>query len=136
MSKELYQQVLSKVGPNTIGAIWFSENSIIEDSRVHAVFDYLVDGGIKKFIKYLHDSHLDPQTENNFFISDNFDHPFIVFNTCVKKDFSKQDFQDFKMILDKHDLDHNKNILVVHPKGHTLPKIIQESNLEFSEINF
>ena len=129
-------KILNHIEPETVGVIWFSEQALDQPQEIHNIFDYVVDGRLSKFSEHAKELNITTQNENNFFISNNFDSPFILFNSHVDKDFSKNDFEDFKMILEKLGSHENKNLAVVAPSNFRLPELIKKSRFNLSVLEY
>jgi hypothetical protein len=136
MNIELYDTILAHINTDTVGVIWFSDKTLSETSEVSNVFDYIVDGQLREFAEFAHENNIETVNENNFFISNNFDSPFILLNSCTTNEFSKKDFEDFKMILSKLGNHQNKNLAVIYPKSFELPKVVKKSDFTIRELAY
>ncbi|OIQ19156.1 MAG: hypothetical protein BM556_07675 [Bacteriovorax sp. MedPE-SWde] len=136
MNSELYNNILAHINTDTVGVIWFSESTLSEPTEVNEIFDYIVDGQLREFVEFTKENNIETEKENNFFISHNFDSPFILFNTCISHEFSKKDFNDFKMILSKLGNHSQKNLAVIYPKSFKLPEVVKKSDLTIREFSY
>ncbi|WP_034732095.1 hypothetical protein [Bacteriovorax sp. Seq25_V] len=134
-SRELEDKILSSIDDNCLGVIWFTEEPITTVTPVHQTFNYLVDGRISIFLEHSKVSEIKLDV-NNYFITSNFKKPFIIFNANTKNTFSKNDFEDFKMILEKLDNAENKKLFVVYPESYKIPDIISKSKFEIESLSY
>ncbi|EQC52636.1 hypothetical protein [Bacteriovorax sp. DB6_IX] len=136
MKTELYDKILSHVNTDSVGVIWFSEKSLANESEIINIFDYLVDGQMRNFAEFAKENNIQIESENNFFISNNFDSPFILLNFSTENEFKTKDFEDFKMILSKLGSHKNKNLSVIYPESYKLPKFVKTSKFEIRELAY
>ncbi len=135
VSKELEDKILDSIDDNCLGVIWFTAEPITTVTPVHHTFNYLVDGRISIFIEHSKISEINLGV-NNYFITSNFKKPFIIFNSNIKNEFSKNDFEDFKMILEKLDNTENKKLFVVYPNNYKVPDVISKSKFEIETLAY
>lgn len=136
---QLYDKILDHIDSDTVGVIWFSRvplGSSEEKSDIHYVFDYLVDGRLSQFVEFTAENNIETENENNFFMSNNFNSSFILFNSSVNKEFSKKDFEDFKMILKNLDENKSKSLSVIYPEGFKVPTLITKSEFQVNELSY
>lgn len=129
--QNLNEELLKQIDENTHGIIWFTKETISTVTNLHSTFNYLVDGKISKFIDYSKDSNID-LTANNFFITKNFNTPVIIMNSYIQTKFTKNDLEDFKMIIEKFDKKQETKLLVIGPTEFKIPEIIQKSGFKIS----